>query len=454
MRSLRARLILSAGIWIVLVLAVGGAALSYNFQRSADNAFHNRLEIFLNALIAASDTGPDGELLVVRDLDDPRFNQVLSGWYWQVSNAQGAIVRSRSLWDAEIEISSNNDATMAEPVVGEQTGPRGRSLHTLERSLWIEGYAQPVWFLIAGDISGLLAERRTFDLIIMLSLFSLGGGVLIALLVQVRFGLSPLRRLTDNLEAIHQRRAKNLDEDYPAEVLPLIKVTNSVLDENREQIERARRHVGNLVHALKTPLTLLKTQISAESDPARRAALSEQSDIIANLVEHHLSRAAAAGRSAFAAEHVSVYDVVAPICGFLSKIYAEPQRHVRIDIPATLAFVGERQDLEEMAGNLLENAFKWARRDIVVRASVDENEMTLSVTDDGPGMPVGAVDAALKRGQRHDEMTPGHGLGLSIVADLVELYQGALQLENVAEGGLRATLRFSAARAAEMTGQS
>ncbi len=441
MRSLNARLMLSAGVWITLVLIVGGFALSFVFQQSADSSFRRRLEISVNALVAATDIHDTGQLAVARSLGDPRFEQALSGWYWQISSEGAPLARSRSLWDESLSLA------ITAPVPGELgsvtiQGPRDRTLWASYLALQVDGFPAPVRYVVAGDISDLMQDRRRFDLVLVLSLVALGIGVLLALVIQIRFGLKPLRGLVQDLEAIRQRRANRLDEAYPDEIQPLIRVTNAVLEENQNQIERARRHVGNLAHALKTPLTLLRGETRTERDAARQSALNDQIDVISNLVEHHLARAAAAGASSFTANSVSVLDTTTSICRSLEKIFAEENRRGHIDIPPSLIFRGEREDLEEIIGNVLENAFKWAKHDIHAVAVTEPAGTGLTIYDDGPGMSDDEMQNALDRGKRLDEMTPGHGLGLSIVADLVALYQGELMLDRGPTGGLSVTILF------------
>ncbi|MBT6111385.1 MAG: sensor histidine kinase, partial [Rhodospirillales bacterium] len=309
-------------------------------------------------------------------------------------------------------------------------------------TLQIEGFQTPVRFMVAGDISDLIQDRRKFDLVLTLSLLALGVGVLAALVIQIRFGLKPLRGLVHDMEAILQRRANRLDKDYPDEIMPLIHVANSVLEENQNQIERARRHVGNLAHALKTPLTLLRGEASLSDEANRQPEMKQQIDVISNLVEHHLARAATAGASSFSASNVSVLNTATSICQSLEKIFAGENRHGHIDIPPSLMFRGEREDLEEIVGNILENAFKWAKHNIYVKASIEIDGLRLIVFDDGPGMPDDKMQNSLDRGKRLDEMTPGHGLGLSIVADLVALYEGELTLGTALTGGLSVTIVF------------
>lgn len=441
MQSLNARLMVSAGVWIALVLVVGGFALSFVFKHAIDESFQRRLEASVNTLVAATDIQPDAQLAVTRSLGDAKFEQALSGWYWQISTNDAPLARSRSLWDASLPLAAGT-ASPGKFGSLDMQGPRNRPLWASFLTLQIDGFSTPVQFMVAGDVSDLIEERKNFDFVLSLSLITLGIGVLLALVIQIRFGLRPLRGLVRDLEDIRQHKANRLDAQYPKEIQPLIQVTNAVLEENQNQIERARRHVGNLAHALKTPLTLLRGETRTESDGARKTALNDQIETITNLVEHHLDRAAAAGSSSFTTGSVPVLGTVTSICRSLEKIYAAENRRGHIDVPESLIFRGGREDLEEIAGNIIENAFKWARRDIHVSARATPDGLRLTITDDGPGMPEAEMKQALVRGQRLDEMTPGHGLGLSIVTDLVTLYQGRMTFEQGPVGGLVVNIVF------------
>ncbi len=441
MHSLNRRLILSAGVWITLVLIVGGIALSFVFQRAVDDSFNRRLDGAVNALIAATNIDPDQQITITRSLGDARFEQALSGWYWQISSGEIPLARSRSLWDESMPHTVSLEQT-GEFGLMTLRGPRNRILWASYRTLQVDGFENPVRFMVAGDTSDLMAERRNFDIILGVSLLTLGLGVLMALVIQVRFGLRPLRGLVRDLETIRQRKAVKLHADYPDEIRPLIRVTNLLLEENQNRIERARRHVGNLAHALKTPLTLLRSVVGDNHSPEKLSLMSEQIAVITKLVEHHLARAAAAGTSSFTSMSVPLYDTIEPIIQSLKKIYAVENRRVHMDIPTGLVFRGEREDLEEIFGNILENAFKWAHHTINVSAQMEQDGLYLCVSDDGPGMADEQVKTAVMRGQRLDEMIPGHGLGLSIVSDLVALYQGELVLAQAPNGGLSVTVKF------------
>jgi signal transduction histidine kinase len=261
---------------------------------------------------------------------------------------------------------------------------------------------------------------------------------------QVRFGLSPLRAIRERLAAIRSGEAEKLEGELPLEIKPLQQELNALIQSNREIVERARTHVGNLAHALKTPLSVISNEARTQSD-ALSAKVIEQAEIMRSQITHHLDRARVAARSNAIGEVTDVGSVLRALKRTLDRIYEERGLTLELDAAPGLKFQGERQDFEEMVGNLLDNACKWARSN--VRASVDGSagQFTVTVDDDGPGLTKEELARGVKRGQRLDETKPGSGLGLSIVADLAHLYKGRFALEPSPQGGLRARLELPAA---------
>lgn len=442
-RNLRSRLILSAAVWIFALLLSGGIALSYVFQQSVESAFDNKLDIFLGALVAASRAGENNEFGIVRGLGDPRFEQVFSGWYWQVSKDGRAIARSRSLWDQELDL----PPLLAAPGViskDEIIGPRDRRLRMAAQLLKLDRSSATLRFTVAGDIAELAEERSRFDYLLIIALGLLGLGTFSAIVLQVRYGLRPLRLLVRDLDDIRRGLRDRLRGGYPTEVMPLVDAMDAVLDDNAVRISRARRHVGNLAHALKTPLTLLKAELRDDLPPAKKAALEDQVKTISRLMEHHLSRAAAAGRSEYAATAIEVRDVAFAIRDSLARAFADKDLEFTIDLDEGLVFVGEREDIEELLGNLMENACKWAARRIAVCGHFEAAEIIIRIEDDGPGLPPELGQQMTARGKRLDEREGGFGLGLAIVADLVEMYDGSMAFNVAALGGLQVEIRFPA----------
>lgn len=433
--SLAIRLIGAALVWMLLLLGAGGVVLTTAFRQSAVQEFSYRLEALLRAMIAVTETAPDGSVTLVRSLGDPRFEQVFSGWYWQVAEPSGRLIRSRSLWDSTLPVHVAGAEERREI-----TGPKGEPLLAVERDLRLPGSSAPVHMIIAGDLRELNDRISDFNRLLYAALLVFAAGMAIAVIIQVRFGLQPLRRLTDELSAIKNGARQRLGSDYPREVAPLAEAMNAVLDHDSELIERARTHVGNLAHGLKTPLAILQTELHGTPD---RAAVEAQLQAMTRLIEHHLTRAAAsAGSGRALGSRCLVRPVVVEIAGLLARIQSERGITAQIDVPDDAAFFGSREDLQEMAGNLLENAWKWARTTIRITANTDRG-LTLTVEDDGPGLTPEQAAAVSKRGVRLDEKVAGWGLGLGIVTDLAELNGGRFAIKRSALGGARAILDFT-----------
>jgi signal transduction histidine kinase len=260
---------------------------------------------------------------------------------------------------------------------------------------------------------------------------------------QVRFGLAPLKRISEALAAIRAGTAERLEGRFPVEIAPLARETNALIDANREIVERARTHVGNLAHALKTPLSVVVNEAAGRED-ALATKVAEQASIMRDQIARHLERARLAARLKVVASITSVAPVVAALTRTMEKIHQGRGIAIDLDPPADVRFHGERQDLEEMVGNLIDNACKWAQMRVSVEVVAERRDgaaiVRIIIDDDGPGLNAAQRDQVARRGLRLDETKPGSGLGLSIVRELAALYGGNLQLGNAPIGGLRAEL--------------
>jgi signal transduction histidine kinase len=434
--SLSVRLVAAAAIWLCVMLAIGGGVLALAFRSTVEQEFTHRLDAILKAMIAATDIAPDGTVVVVRPLGDPRFDQIFSGWYWEVTEPGGRQIRSRSLWDSIIAPIDGGSGLHTHRI----TGPNGEPLLVVERDLVFPGAKGPVHLLVAGDLREVSDGVRRFDLLLVSALGLMGVGMAIAVVIQVRYGLRPLRAMAADLRAVRDGAQARLSGRYPREVAPLAEAMNGVLDKDAELIERARTHVGNLAHGLKTSLAV----ISAESErPTDRRVLAEQVRVMRRLIEHHLGRASAvAGAGRVLGIAVPVREVAENIGGALGRAFADRKLAIAIDVPAGVVFRGHREDLEEMLGNLIENACKWAAGRIRVSALGAGDGLHLSVEDDGPGMSPGQASEAARRGTRLDESAAGWGLGLSIVSDLVQVNGGEIKFSRSKLGGLRVDIHL------------
>ena len=440
--SLAFRLVASAAIWCALLLSVGGFALSRLFADTVERNFDARLRVLLEGVVAGSDLAQDGTLALRPQLGEPRFDQPLSGWYWQISDADGPLRRSASLWDEALPVipAPGRLGTTLDLI-----GPHGEPLRVLSRAIGLPGREEPFVYSVAGDGREIDAETEGFNRLLVLGLGTMLLGVVAAVLIQVRFGLEPLRRIRRGLAEIRIGQAKRLAGDYPEEIRPLAEELNALLDHNEAVVERARTHVGNLAHGLKTPIAVLTNEAS-RSRGSLAALTLRQTALMRQQVDHHLSRARAMATASVIGARCDVAPVLADLQRTLARIYASRELAIEVACPPGVAFRGARQDLEEMLGNLLDNACKWARTRVAARAEAAGERLMVVVEDDGPGLPPERRNEVMQRGRRLDERMPGSGLGLSIVVDIAELYGGALSLHEAASGGLRARLELPAAR--------
>ncbi|HKG00959.1 MAG TPA: sensor histidine kinase [Xanthobacteraceae bacterium] len=452
--SLALRLFLSATIWTAVILIVTGVALSSIYQQSVERAFDRRLSVYLKTLIADV-ASPEEAGEKFGQLGEPLFELPLSGWYWQVTrlNAPRPDMRaSRSLWDGSLPhledmgIAASSDGTRRSYV----GGPEDQRLRLVERTIDL-GEEGRYLVAVAGDPSEIDQEIRSFDRALAITFGALTIVLLLTTLFQVRFGLAPLKRISESLAAIRAGTAERLAGSFPDEIAPLARETNALIDANREIVERARTHVGNLAHALKTPLSVMVNEASTRTDPFA-VKVREQTDIMRDQITRHLERARLAARATVVGTVTEVGPVVTALARTMEKIHRARGIAIDIDAPQEARFRGERQDLEEMVGNLVDNACKWAQSRVnleVVPVRTDGAAqpplVRLVVDDDGPGLTPQEREQVGNRGLRLDETKSGSGLGLSIVVELAQLYGGKLELGTAPIGGLRVELVLPAA---------
>ena len=453
-RSLVRRLVLIAGVWTLLVMLVAGVFLTAQFRGAAIRRFDQSLAVLTDDLYAGSSVD-DGELRAPF-LTDIRATRAYSGRYWvildkQRDGAMRAVERSRSLFDSDLMLSSRQvdqlDAKPGKTQYFDLRGPQDKPLRAAAIQARLPGYPDPVVFLAAEDRSPIDADADRFAGVTAIALLILGVGLILAVVVQVRFGLQPLFRLRREVAAVRRGKTERVDGAYPDELEHLARELNALLAHNQEVVERQRTHVGNLAHALKTPLSVMLTEASQQ--PGQLAEVVErQAQTMREQVDHHLRRARAAARSQTSGERTPLEPILDELAVTLERIFQDKGVQIDWRCPEDLCFQGEKQDLMELAGNVMENAGKWCRGKIRVEAAPEgEARLLLTVDDDGPGLPPEERAQALKRGQRLDENAPGSGLGLSIVDELARAYGGSVQLGESPLGGLRVCLDLPRAEA-------
>lgn len=451
-RSLTRRLVWLASAWIALALIVTGAVLTFQFQESALRRLGNVLAETIDEAVIATTVMPDGSVLTT-PIQDARTLRLLSGKYWAVAEPDGrgglrTLTRSASLGSEGLAVPRGLPAQLAEAagvnITYNATGPNDEPLMVAASQKTLPGRTAPIVFLAGIDRSDIDADARQFATLAWVTLGLLGIGLLIAVFLQVQIGLRPLYDLRDEISNVRKGKAARIERTYPDEISPLAAQVNRLLDHNQDVVERQRTHVGNLAHALKTPLSVMLAE--ASGDPSQLAEIvRRQSDVMKGQVDHHLRRARAAARSQGLGERTPVPEVLDEMSVMLERVFQSKSVEIDWRAPDTLGFLGERQDLQEILGNLMENACKWCVRKVRVSAGASGlGQMIVVVEDDGQGLPVDRHDEVMKRGARADEDTPGSGLGLAIVDDLTRAYGGRLTLGASDMGGLKAILTLPA----------
>jgi signal transduction histidine kinase len=454
--SLALRLFVSATAWTVVILLITGFVLSSLYREAVERSFDTRLNSFLRTLVAEVDSPETSTDRLSQTLGEPNFSLPLSGWYWQVTKLatdKPEVRSSASLWDSGLPHLADRgvppgDDGVRRAYVG---GPEDQHLRMIERTVDL-GDEGRYLVGVAGDAQEIDDETHSFNRAIIGTFVLLAAVLLLITMFQVRFGLAPLARISQSLAAIRAGTAERLAGEFPVEIEPLARETNALIDANREIVERARTHVGNLAHALKTPISVMMNEANARPDDALAGKVREQIVIMRDQVTRHLERARIAARATVVGSVTDVAPVVTSLSRTMEKLYGPRGIAIDVEAPAGVRFRGERQDLEEMLGNLVDNACKWAQARVSIEAIAERGEgvppkpvIRVVVDDDGPGLtPAERAQAAL-RGQRLDESKPGSGLGLSIVLELAALYGGGLTLANAPIGGLRAELVLPAA---------
>ena len=435
-RSINLRLLLAVLLMVLLALPVAGWLLAHHYRTAAVNAFDERLEATLNVVIAGVTYDPlAGQLNYERALGDPRFDHVYSGWYWQITDDANHSVTSRSLWDQRLPVLESERVTART-----LPGPRGQQLRDVERDIYLAPLEAPLHVSVAARDDDLREDIQEFQQMLWLGLLGLGALLLGVLALQVRWGLAPLRRMNANLREVEQGRTEQLETRLPDELATLAKSMNAVLARDQRLIERGRHTAGNLAHALKTPISvmrLLAKQLPGESRDTWEAELSR----IDSAVRHHLARASAAGEGVRFAP-VALQGTLAPLITGLARLAQRRHITLRQTVDSGVRVHMDGQDLQEMVGNLLDNALRWGKSDVHIRLQAQSEMLLLVVSDDGPGMTPQECQAAVQRGKRLDEQRSGSGLGLAIVTDLVTLYHGQMRLQRAESGGLEVVIEL------------
>jgi signal transduction histidine kinase len=436
--SLGRRLLLGAAVFIAVALVVAAVVIGFVLHRFVQGQVDQRLDtqiVFLSSLLSAE----GGVLALAGDADGPPFDRPHRGWYWQIVGP-GNVLRSRSLQGQDLAIPEfHRPPHETRPAPADGAGPRSQRLHFRIQTLTIG--QTPVTILASAPRAAVNGPLREAMTTLGISLVVLWLALLGAIVLQVRLGLRPLERLRRAVADVRAGRSERVPAEQPQEIAPLVAELNGLLEQNAANLHRARRHVANLAHGLKTPLATLALALSQRG----RDAAGELHSLVAVMerrIRHHLGRARAAALSGPMRAHTPIASRIADVGGVLGKIYADKRIALTRDVSDNLAVACEPQDFDEMTGNLLDNAFRFAHHQVEVRAQAEGRSVTITIEDDGPGLRPEQIAQVLRPGERIDETAPGFGFGLPITLELAELCGGELSLGASALGGLRVTLRL------------
>jgi signal transduction histidine kinase len=444
--SLRLRLLFAWAVFIILTLQIAGLGLRFIFERSILNRTEQELEADLRQLRRGMEIAPDGSVKILRAPTDPQFDIPQGGRYWQISEGNSALLRSQSLNEATLVLPSkvfpqNTSQTARVP------GPNNQRLVAVVRNQTIAKSAtaaeRVLTIVTAVDSAEIEEDTDKFAADLFKGLAALAGLFLLGAWAHVTVGLRPLEAIRSRVAAVREGKAQNIEGDFPDEIMPLVSETNALLDEQDKALQTARARAGDLAHGLNTPLAVM----SAKSRILRRngeheiaGEIDRQVEAMRRHVERELARARARGAVRTRQTNIDAVRQIQAIVHAIKSLPRETPVEVDIAAPDKLFVNVDADDFNNVLGNLLENAHKWARSRINVSLQLRDASVCIDVDDDGPGIPDADIDRVLLRGERADTSVSGSGLGLAIVSDLVETYRGTLQLLQSDLGGLRASV--------------
>ena len=439
--SLASRIIGLSVVWIIMALVITALLLRYFYNDHAAQYYDRHVSIHLEELLGASSFSPDGTFRLAFDPSDPRYHIVHSGWYWEVRQAGKTLQSSPSLDGDTLDM---GDARSSENLeIREVVGPLNDKLrvHVIAMKQ-ADGHA-PLQYLASAPMSGINEDVLTYSNHIIASFVVLGMGLLLAVVLQVRVALKPLHAVGSGIGDIRSGRAARLPVGQLADVEPLVRELNNLLDHSAGLLERARNQLGDLAHSVKNPLTVINNEARELSAEKKELILLQTREINKN-VDHYLSRARTFGAEKVLGSRAEVKGVIEGLVYAMQRIYTKRKLTFDTSGVGECGFRGEGQDLEEMVGNLMDNACKWARSRLAVHCKTENGRLLLVVEDDGPGVAENKREQVLCRGVKLDESKPGHGQGLGIVKDIAVLCGGSLKLGAGELGGLRVELDLPA----------
>jgi signal transduction histidine kinase len=434
--------------WLILALALTAFLLSNLYSRALDASLSETLDFHLETLVGEF-ISQQGESLTTYNIADPRFSRPASGWYWQVSEIDGKVISFSSSMVGSVLLKLDAKYDVNNMRTEKIKDGFGIKIRVIERKITLDGAS--VLILVSGNLDEINEQVSNFRGQALIVLGAVGIMLAIMSAIVARFALRPIDRISRAIEAIREGDIKSIEGDYPKEIAPLAEEVNELLSSNARIIERARSQVGNLAHGLKTPLAVLRNE-AATKDTKFSEIVRFESEKMNLMVASYLKRAQMSARSTVVGQKSNASMVVSRLIRVMGKLHSEQKIILEIEKEKQIWFRGEEADFEEMAGNLLDNACKWAKSEVRVRLFIDEKyssnnrQLSLIVEDDGVGLDEKQVEKVLRRGVRLDEKTQGSGLGLDIVKELVDIYGGSLVLERSKMGGLKVELILPATK--------
>jgi len=441
-KTLAFRITAFSSIWIVSALVFTAIVLVINHSDHTAHHYDQHVHMHLEELTGASSFDPDGTFKLAFYPSDPRYQDLYSGWYWEVKQSGRTLARSPSLGDYSLMLGDVKPTS--EVTVYDIKGPQQQPLRAHVEEMKVGPDRVPLVFLATSPTQGIKEDVAEYSNHIVFSFVILGICLLLAVVLQVHVALKPLKGISAQISDIRAGRATRLTEHQLEDVQPLVDELNNLLDHNAVLVKRARNQLGDLAHSVKNPLTVINNA-TLQMEPEQKDLILSQTRDISRSVDHYLSRARTYGTEKVLGSRSSVRSVTEDLVFVMRRIYQERNLEFDLLLLQDCWFRGEVQDLEEMLGNLMDNACKWAKSRVMVECTTLDGRLYLKVEDDGPGIKEQEYDKVMRRGHKLDESKPGHGQGLGIVKDIAGLYGGSLKLARGDLGGLQAALELPAA---------
>ena len=442
MKTLAFRITAFSSIWIVLALVFTATILVINHLDHTEHHYDQHVHMHMEELTGAARFSPDGDFRLAFYPSDPRYQDLYSGWYWEVKQSGKTLARSPSLGDYSLMLGDVKPTS--ELTVHDIKGPQQQPLRAHVQEMKVDPNQAPVVFLATSPTMGIKEDVAEYSNHIVISFIMLGIGLLLAVVLQVRVALKPLKGISTQISDIRAGKTTRLSEHQLEDVQPLVDELNNLLEHNAVLVKRARNQLGDLAHSVKNPLTVINNAARQMAPEQKELILSQTRDI-SRSVDHYLSRARTYGTEKVLGSRSSVRSVTEDLVFVMQRIYQQRKLEFDLMLLQDCWFRGEVQDLEEMLGNLMDNACKWAKSRVLVECSTQNGRLHIKVEDDGPGVEEHEHQNVLRRGHKLDETKPGHGQGLGIVKDIAELYGGTLKLARSGLGGLSARLDLPSA---------